>query len=344
MNKLIGLLIFVAFIFTSNAVREWALLSSVNLSNQQRMMMQHRHSIVFKKQLPLKATQILFSWNCARPPKGYFAFYMQVHDATTNMWSDWYKVAEWGATVQRSFERNLSNAASFFYVRWQLPKKHVADSCRIRVDTHGGASLALVYRLALAAVNYELFISERNLGKRFSLSSVFIKDIPVVSQIEVDHNDRNRICSPTSLSMVVSYLNRCYEAPEQFIGGVYDYGLQTYGSWPFNIAHAFDRCKGKFYFAVTRLNSFVQLHNYLQHNLPVVVSIRGRLKTMPFGKTYEDGHLLVVVGWDNKRKQVICCDPAFSTKKQVLHRYDIDEFLKAWERSARLSYVIEPRS
>lgn len=322
---------------------QWATLSFVTFNDAQRSLMRYRNSIIVKKELSSLATQILFSWNVIRPSKGKYLFSMQVYDATTQRWSNWARIAEWGKGIQRSFEQSIENNPSFFYVRWQMPKGHVADKCRVKIESFGGASLGLVYRLSFAAVHYPSFVSERGNSSNFSLPSIAIKHMPAISQMEAQHRERNRICSPTSLSMVVSYLNGKYEAPESFAEDVYDYGLETYGSWPFNVAHAFDRSMGHFYFSVARLNSFAELHDYLRKRLPVVVSVRGPLKTMPEGKTYREGHLLVIVGWDNSHKKVICFDPAFASSKDVLHAYDINEFLKAWENSGRLAYVIEPR-
>ena len=45
-----------------------------------------------------------------------------------------------------------------------------------------------------------------------------------------------------------------------------------------------------------------------------------------------------MVGWDAKKREVICHDPAFDTVDQVYTRYDIHEFIVAWERSRRLTY------
>jgi len=80
----------------------------------------------------------------------------------------------------------------------------------------------------------------------------------------------------------------------------------------------------------------------LKKQLPVVVSVRGVLRGMPPGKTYADGHLLVVVGWDDIHKRVLVLDPAFAARQLVAHSYAIDDFLAAWERSYRLAYVVEP--
>ena len=88
-----------------------------------------------------------------------------------------------------------------------------------------------------------------------------------------------------------------------------------------------------------RLNSFAQLHASLQRKTPVIVSVRGWLGGAP--KVYENGHLMVVVGWDAHKRQVICHDPAAKKVSQVVHAYAIRDFLAAWERSRRLSYVFE---
>ena len=87
------------------------------------------------------------------------------------------------------------------------------------------------------------------------------------------------------------------------------------------------------------MNGFDQLHKKLMVGVPVVVSVRGKLEGGQ--KDYNSGHLLVVVGWDAKRKSVICHDPAFYSNKKTLVRYKLKSFLRAWERSHRLAYIAE---
>ena len=344
MKMYINVTILLFFIANSYCAQNWAELSSVEFSDVQRSLMQSREFVVIKKDLKIPATQVLFSWNVVRPGRGKYLFSMQVYDETVRRWSNWSKVAEWGKDAQRSFEGNYSNEPSFFYVRWQVPEGRFVRQCRVKIESIGGATLDNLYRLSFAAINYPLFLSEIPYAKRISYPSIQIKQVPPISQMEVQHTEAHRICSPTSLSMVVSYLNRQYEAPEVFAEGAYDRGLEAYGSWPFNVAHAFDRCKCRYFFSVTRLNSFAEIYEHVRQRLPLVISVRGAMHTMPEGKTYKDGHLLVVVGWDNDRKEVLCYDPAFSSSKQVAHAYLIGDFLKAWERSGRLAYVIEKRA
>ena len=121
----------------------------------------------------------------------------------------------------------------------------------------------------------------------------------------------------------------------EFAQGVYDDGLKAYGSWPFNVAHAFEYADTHFF--VRRFNSFAELHQQLTFGVPVIVSVRGDLPGAL--KPFPHGHLMVVVGWDGKTQEVVCHDPARQEDKSVLQKYSIKHFLTAWERSHRLSYV-----
>ncbi len=328
-------------------IAQWSRLYYHNLSNAERAQLQTRSKNVFIKEFRFPVTQMLLSWNALRPHHGYLSFSIQVRDQATGRWSDWMHAAEWGAGVQRSFHTEPLFGPTFNNVRLDMPSHHLADACRVAVQAHGGASLALLYRISVAAADFYRFTSEVN--RHINAPSIDIKGIPLISQMRLDHADRHRICSPTSLCMVVSYLNDHQENPEQFADGVYDYGLAQYGSWPFNVAHAFSRVAGRAYFSVVRLNSFEQLYAYLRKGLPVVVSVRlrgrQRLPGMPQGHTYHDGHLMVVVGWDNVHKCVRCLDPAQPQNNRVPTCYPLKNFLAAWENPAspRLAYVADWR-
>ena len=320
----------------------WASLYSINVAKIYQLRAPNKNTVVLGRTLHTPASQILFSWNALRPTDGYYVFYMQVRLHNADRWSGWYKMAEWGDGVQRSFEQLLPRDPSFCYVRLEAPAGDLMSEFRIKIEAHGQAVLSDVARLTVAAADYRKFSAETGTGKTFAEPTLRLKSVPAFSQMQVEHVDRERICSPTSLSMILSYLLKRHIDPSQFAQNVYDEGLGTYGSWPFNVAQAYVLTHGRYYFTVTRLNSFADIYDLLRRGLPVAVSVRGRMRTMPSGRTYADGHLLVIVGWDNALKRVIVLDPAFENKREVLHGYDIDDFLTAWERSYRLAYVAEP--
>jgi hypothetical protein len=140
--------------------------------------------------------------------------------------------------------------------------------------------------------------------------------------------------------MLTGFFSKKHVDPLDFGQKAFDSGLDTYGNWPFNVAHCFELCGGGHFFSVARLPSFRHLYKFLRQKKPVAVSVRGKLKGAP--KIYDKGHLLLVVGWDAKKRQVICHDPAMQKNKKVVKKYDIESFLSAWERSRRLAYIAEP--
>ena len=51
---------------------------------------------------------------------------------------------------------------------------------------------------------------------------------------------------------------------------------------------------------------------------------------------------MVIVGWDNNTREVLCHDPACESHEMVFKRYPLEDFLRAWECSHRLAYIAEP--
>jgi len=298
------------------------------------------NDIIFSQKKVPPFSQLIFSWNALRPSEGHFTFYVSVKDASTEQWGSWHQVAKWGAGIQRSFRAKHDRNARHEYVRFEVDGG-LADGFRIKVVAHDDAKVALLKALHVNVSDFSRFAGEVP-QSLYTLGSVEIPDVPRFSQRELDHPRSSDLCSPTACSMLVSYLTKQKVNPLEFAQGAFDQGLDIYGSWPFNVAHAFERSQGKVLFATSRLNSFKDIHRQLCSGFPVVVSVRGDLQGAP--KAYSNGHLLVVVGWDADRKVVICHDPAFETSEQTLAHYPIDSFLSAWERSRRLSYLARPHS
>lgn len=282
-------------------------------------------------------TQLVFSWNAFRQDQGYFSFWAQVRNKKSAHWGAWHKMAEWGKGVQRSFICEGDGSTRYVHVRLE---SDLSDAFRIKIVSHKNADLSLVKAFAVSLSDYNKFKPEVIDKKRIKLPAVLINDIPKKAQLSLDHPRSNHMCSPTSCSMVAGFLQGEDIDPLDFAQKSFDEGLDTYGSWPFNTAHAFERCEGKVWFAPVRLNSFHGLHSQLQRGLPVIVSVRGHIHGAP--KSYDNGHLLVVVGWDAHAQSVICYDPAFDDAAKIVKYYPVKSFLSAWERSSRLAYLAEP--
>jgi hypothetical protein len=295
----------------------------------------------FERSQVMPFTQLIFSWNAVRPAHGALIFYAQVRDKESQKWGSWHKMMSWGHNVQRSFEdkKQRGNLSSYHFVRLEVDKESLADAFRIRVEREEGAQLSSLRSFVVSVTNLTAFVTEK-ISELQELSSVVVKGVPVVSQFMLDHSQADRLCSPTSCSMVASFLGKKTVSPILFADGVYDEGLGVYGSWPFNTAQIFEALQEKVSASVVRMDSFKQLHTQLIKGMPVVVSVRGFLRGAP--KSYDNGHLLVVVGWDAQRREVVCNDPAHKTDAEVRSQYALSDFLAAWERSRRLTYLIEP--
>ncbi len=294
----------------------------------------------FNKREVLPFSQLIFSWNSLRPETGYFSFFVQARNAKTKEWSDWHKMIDWGAKIQRSYSSDNNDFSHYAHVRFEIKKNILADAFNLRVVTHDGADLSLLHSLIVTLVNFNCFRPEKCDAHLKQLSSVRIKGVPRISQFAIDHAHNHRICSPVSCTMLTRFLSGYHINSLDFAYQVFDDGLDAYGSWPFNMAHAFERCNGTTNFFTRRLNSFIELHRQLKRGIPVVVSVRGHLEGAP--QNYPHGHLMVVVGWDKKRQQVVCHDPAFKNNRQVVQSYPLESFIRSWERSHRLTYWAEP--
>lgn len=326
--------------YSSDNSVEWTWLHRKTFTDTLRAANISKKSLVFTDDAIAPFTQLIFSWNALRPEKGHFSFFAQVRDAATKKWGEWHTMADWGAGVQRSYMSKGDGFSSYAHVRLEIDNKKSADGFRIKVEPRDSAHLGLLYGLSVTTSHFDLFKPESADGVAQKMKTVVLSGVPKIAQFALDHEDNHRICSPVSCAMVVQYLTGEVKDPLDFASGVFDKGLSVYGSWACNVAHAFDVCRGSAYFCVKRCNSFLDIHKQLMRGVPSVVSVRGVLPGAL--KPFSQGHLMVVVGWDCAAREVLCHDPAADEHHLVIKRYPLEDFLRAWERSHRLTYAIEP--
>lgn len=285
-------------------------------------------------------TQLITSWNGVRPAQGRFIFKVRARNQKTKTWTAWHTMYSWGVGAQQSFESTARDGTKYLHVRFEMPRSILADGFEIVVEPHAGACIDDIHAVAVCVSDMQIFEPESSQKLARTLSTVLVRGVPRYSQMVLEHDKAHVMCSPTSTSMLSSYIAEELFDPLRFAEYAYDHGMQAYGSWPFNTAHAYELCEGRAHIHVQRLHSFTELHALLQKHIPVVVSVRGALRGAP--KVYPHGHLLVVVGYDAKNKKVLCHDPAMARKDRVRKAYPLDSFITAWERSHRLAYVAYP--
>lgn len=292
-------------------------------------------------------TEIILSWNAFRPKRGKFSFFVSAK--YNNHWSDWSKISDWTCKSQKTFLNSKNNIVHTKHVRLEMQKNKKANGFRIKVLSQNGANIRNLKALFVSLSDMNKFSFENN---NFNKRTIIIKGVPKVSQWNVKHHRAKDFCSPTSTTMVLGYYSRkglfngmSKKLPEhvkKIASRVHDDSyLDIYGAWPLNVAQAFDCSKGKLFCRVERLNGINHLYDFLKKRIPVAVSVRGYLRGG--FKRYDNGHFIVVVGWDNKRKAFLCIDPAFASEKKMLRAYNLKDFIRAWGTSRNLAYIIKSR-
>lgn len=338
--KLYQLLFFISFISLQATLLKvekegWTNVYKIKFTKEEQENNSHKKSIICQRSNVTAFTQMIFSWNALRPQKGKFTFYVQVKDKKTQKWDKWLKMVEWGNGIQQSFF-DRGNHSLFNYARLEASGPLGADGFRIKIVASNDRDLSLIKYLVISLSDFNNFIPEPYVKRAQGLNSFMLKNVPQESQMILEHPKASVLCSPTSISMIIGSVTGNNIDPLICAKSVHDTGLDIYGNWSFNIAHAFEKSRGKALFYATRLKSFNSLYKLLKKQVPVAVSVRGPMKGA--ATPYDKGHILVVVGWDAKKRKVICHDPAFDSKDQVFTKYDIHDFIVAWERSRRLTY------
>jgi hypothetical protein len=165
-----------------------------------------------------------------------------------------------------------------------------------------------------------------------------ILDVPERSQQVEDPTLAARICSPTSLAMVLEFLGVSLPTAE-VAAAVRDRAADLYGNWSFNVAFAAEHGHPA---TVRRLTSLADLEAEIEAGRPAVISHRyeaGQLSGAPLPRT--DGHLAVVVGF-SEAGDVVVNDPAAdpSQGEAVRRVYPRAELAAAWlERADGVAYL-----
>jgi len=334
--------IVVALLLLPAPLQCWTWLHTKRFDAAELANVKNKHQISFVNTNTPKFTQLILSWNCAPLNTGHLSFYVQARSRKTKKWLEMHHLSDWGANVACSYDRKGTHSQGC-HVRLEIPK--YADGYRVKIRAKNGADVTSLRALFVNIADMAAF-KEPYMPVTELLDSVLVDAVPQYSQMILDHPRAAHMCSPTSLSMLLGFVFQREIDPLNVAQGVYDEGLGTYGSWPFNAAFAYMVSHKQFvetnvpHWAVTRLGSFKELHAHLQRGIPLMISVRGFIPGS--AKPYPSGHLLVPIGYDAKTNRVICHDPAFDAPDKVKVSYDLDPFLQAWGRSRNLAIIMVP--
>lgn len=149
------------------------------------------------------------------------------------------------------------------------------------------------------------------------------------------------LCSPTTVSMLMSYWSHELKRPEldedvpKVAKAVYDGKWKGTGNWSFNMAYAGSFPGMRAY--ATRMSDVSELEDWVANGLPVGISVcYDRLRAKGPGP---NGHLVVCVGFTDTGDPIIN-DPG--TSQNVRKIFPRKNLIYAWAYSHNTAYLIYP--
>ena len=278
---------------------------------------------------------LLISWNSDAPAGTGFVVELSVR-SDGDPWSDWLFVGDWGdVPVLPKTSVCAGGKVDTDFFRGE----EAFNSARVRVRAFVNASATkrevVVERLALCfSARKALVVRATEPSK--SAESKRVLDVPFRSQKTEKPEIAGRICSPTSLAMVLAY--RGVDRPTDVVAArAYDAANDIYGNWPRNIQAAYSLGVPGY---LTRCVCWSEVEDMIAIGQPVIASIgvkAGQLAGAPYAQT--DGHLIVITGFDAEGN-VHVNDPAVSDPLKGKLVYKRADMQTVWLDRGGTAYVL----
>ncbi|MDR3564754.1 MAG: C39 family peptidase [Negativicutes bacterium] len=288
---------------------------------------------------------LIISWNADTPAGTTISVEAQV--LVEQKWSEWFSWGTWGDR-SASAATVVSRMAKMDIDTLSLQGEKKATAVRYRVNLMSrDPKVTPTVRLVALTIRDQGKIQRVPLQAE-TAGNGWERNLPVpaYSQGRRDPKIASRICSPTSVSMVLNY-HGVVVSPEEAAWGSYDHKGDLFGNWSFNAAFAGKRGLTSY---VAFMNSITDLKQEIAQGYPVVAAVNYRnsetvkealpvLHGAPVEAT--DGHLVVVRGFKVKdgKEYVLVNDPAGPDDAGVYREYLATEFEAAW---AKVAYIIRP--
>jgi hypothetical protein len=285
----------------------------------------------------LAFNEVLLSWNADVPEGAGVRFDIHVRSAGDGAWSPWLYIGRAGSVPApgprlQSFDRGRVEIDFF-------NSDHDFDRIQYRVTAYragssASASPVRIRRIALCCTAAVLdATAPPNLSRR---PAPIALDVPFRSQ-KAEGALASRICSPTSLTMVLAFHGKVHPVAE-VCRAAFDPDFDIYGNWPRNIQAAYE-LGGEGY--LTRFPSWADVRAQFEAGRPVIISFaaqKGEITGAPYEST--NGHLLVIRGFDS-HGDVLVCDPAAADPAAGTKAYSRAELTNLWlVRNRGTSYLI----
>ena len=280
--------------------------------------------------------EALVSANMEIPDGAGAAVDIQVGTTEGAGWSPWLRVASWGepttgGTPQREFLDRESGTCGKVDVDYFTSSNHFgALRYRVRATTNK----VQVKRVSVCRTDSRGWLTRRTNWVPRAIGPI---DVPFRSQKTPDASLSGRLCSPTSVAMVLAY--RGVDAPIiEVAKRAHDANEDIYGNWPRNIQAAYALGVPGY---LTRIDRWETVERCFHAGQPIIASIitsPGELVNAPYAKTA--GHLIVLRGFDG-RGGVYVNDPASPEAASGQLVYSIADLTNVWMyRTGGTAYIL----
>jgi hypothetical protein len=276
---------------------------------------------------------VLVSWNVETPTASGFAVELRVAAASGTEWSPWLYVGDWGVVPKlekvRTFDGGVLDTD---YLRGE--REFGRAELRVRAFAASGAPRLFVERLTICFSNRQQAVDP--FGEAWGEVRAQSLDVPCRSQKAEAAEIAGRICSPTSLAMVMAY--RGVERSTLAVASAaFDAEHDIYGNWPRNVQAAFSFGVPGY---LTRLSRWREVEAHFARGEPLIASISvkpGELDGAPYKSTA--GHLIVLVGF-TQGGDVIVNDPAARDAEHARLVYSRAQLQRVWMGRGGTAYVL----
>jgi hypothetical protein len=257
-----------------------------------------------------------------------FRFELSVRVA--GAWSAWVGAAPIGAASFPPIDTTDGALASDIDL-WRTSAAAERVRLRLRVrSAPPGAVLTAPWLVTLSACDLAPVEPMRGRG-----ADVAELAVPPLSQHTEGGALGARICSPTSVAMVLAYW-RAPAAVDEIAADAFHAPLDLYGVWPAAIAAAARRGVPGY---LLRFPDWTSAAWCLARGVPIVASVRyARSELTGAAIDATEGHLLVLTGVAGDG--VLVNDPAAPDAATVRRRYRRDEIERVWLERAGIGYVL----
>lgn len=284
--------------------------------------------------------QLIPSWNAELPAEGQLKF--EVRALYPEHSTKFYTMALWSGDPERNPRKSLAaeQDADGHVATDTLILKQPCQQVQLRVTLVGTNSAQCRLKflsVCLTDTNAAPPALEPN-------RKAWGKLIPVPERSQMLYPDGKNLCSPTTVSMLLSHWSRVLKRKEldqdvpAVVHEIYDPGWQGTGNWSFNMAYPGSFPALRAY--VTRLTDVSELEDWISSGIPVGLSVCYN-KLRGYKDRPPSGHLVVCVGFTEQGDPIIN-DPG--TTLHVRKTFKRADLVAAWANSHNAVYLIYPEN